>query len=72
MNTSSPWRAVTLTCPHCGAKQSVDVVALTGYCRASMQIVNCASCLERFEAELSSRMVRGPLLVRVSSVSASR
>jgi hypothetical protein len=63
--TSYPWHPVMIICPRCEAVQSVAVVwdpEVSLQLNQFKQKVNCASCLEPFEAQFPGRIVRGPLL----------
>jgi len=60
--TKLPYVAIPVTCPQCQAKQTVHVVAQTGFAQIGDQTVICKKCDEMFNVMVPAKITDGPFL----------
>jgi DNA-directed RNA polymerase subunit M/transcription elongation factor TFIIS len=60
--TKLPYVAIPVSCPSCQAKQTVHIVAQTGFSQMSDQTVTCKKCNEVFIVIVPARIIDGPFL----------
>jgi transcription elongation factor Elf1 len=60
--TKLPYVPIPLTCPHCQAKQTIQIVAQTGFGQMVDQTVTCKKCDEMFNVMVPAKIIDGPFL----------
>jgi transposase-like protein len=60
--TKLPYVPMSVTCPSCQSKQTIHLVAQTGFYQMGDQTVTCKKCDEMFSVMVPAKIIGGPFL----------
>jgi DNA-directed RNA polymerase subunit M/transcription elongation factor TFIIS len=60
--TKLPYVPMSVTCPNCEVKQTIHIVAQTGFAQMGDQSIACKKCDEVFNVMVPAKIIDGPFL----------